>query len=82
MPSFAIAPDGATLYASIQSANAAQNGVWRSGNGGAAWTRVYDAQPVKRLAVDWKRRPETIYVQLNQSAGPDMVVAQGPSDRG
>ena len=77
--SFAIAPDGATLYASIQSANAAQNGVWRSGNGGAAWTRVYDAQPVKRLAVDWKRRPETIYVQLNQSAGPDMVVAQGPS---
>ena len=77
--SVAVAPDGATLYASIQSSAAASNGVWRSTNGGTSWTRVYDAQPVKRLAVDWKRSPETIYVQLNQGSGPDMVVAQGPS---
>ena len=48
-------------------------------NGGTSWTRVYDAQPVKRLAVDWKSSPETIYVQLDQGSGPDMVVAKGPS---
>ena len=31
------------------------------------------------MVVDWKRSPETLYVQLQQSSGPDLVVSQGPS---
>ncbi|HVH02472.1 MAG TPA: hypothetical protein VM891_05905 [Amaricoccus sp.] len=77
--SLAISADGKTLYASIQSTTAASNGVWRSANGGTSWTRIYDANPVKRLAVDWGTSPETIHVQLNQSTGADLVVARGPS---
>ena len=77
--SVAVSPDGKTVYASIESTIAASNGVWRSVNGATSWTRIYDAEPVKRVVVDWKRSPETLYVQLQQSSGPDLVVSQGPS---
>jgi len=77
--SLAISADGQTLYASIQSTTAASNGVWRSVNGGTGWTRVYDGANVKRLAVDWKTSPETVYVMMYQSSGPDMVVSKGAS---
>lgn len=77
--SFAISANGSTLYASIQSATATQAGVWYSTNGGTSWSRVQDNAATKRLSVDWKTKPETIYVQLNQSTGADLLVARGPS---
>jgi hypothetical protein len=61
--SMSISPDGETAYASIQSTNTSQRGVWKSTNFDEAsptWTRV-DSTNSKDLAVDWVSSPHVVY---------------------
>ena len=68
---------GQKMYASIQSAASGSNGVWYSGNSGGGWSRVYNAQPVKTLMVDWKTSPATVYVKTTQSQPNDLIIGKG-----
>jgi hypothetical protein len=75
--SFYINDAGTTLICSMQTVD---QGVWRSTNSGSTWTRIYNAQPVKDLAVDWNTDTNyTIYVKTTGTSATgnynDMVVS-------
>lgn len=72
-PSIDISPSGTEMYATLRTLDTGVQGVWRSANTGASWTRVYSAKPIKRAAVDWLSTPEVVYVQNNDET-PAVVV--------
>jgi hypothetical protein len=42
------------------------DGLYYSGSSGDSFSRVYSAQDVKRVAVNWSTTPEHVFIQLNQ----------------